>query len=878
MTIQLTKDTYVAGVLSAAGSQHTLDAQTESYLVHIGAATWVDAAYTQGRFEDAKIEYDSNGVAVGIVGRANEVVGPVWATDASGNVTGLVGPDGQHKNATFVAGLRDVAASSLVFVRDHCYSQIIGDATHDSHHQWFKDHGLYPYTLTINTTGTASPGQTKAMTWAEVAALEDAGVEISNHANRHINSLAQACTGIYLSYTGANATATAYVSNSPRTLNLVDSGTTSFDLTNASYDTLAELKTAVDATPGWFMSWENELDGTERSADLLVNVTPGKDCKNLSTPFALNGGVLVRYVGSTYKVAAVKVYNDSYLMLFGDGCEVAEFNFSNASYDTLTELVAAINALESGAWEARLINNNNTYPVFCNGTEATSGNLLTGDWQDCYRRYVWISAGLPMPSVWRKLLNKAKTVAASNGVTMRNFSDVGGKAWPQAMAHISEFSNLSRCSNVETVIRPGAIPVDVAWVLPNFSTDDNPSAMGSNAQIATIIEALASSPGFVCSMFTHQYKNDGTSGRTFLDQDDLGGGGLWWQYEAKGQALLTAVKTATDALALNTLTQQDFYRLRPSLVPPKNRLFNPKWINSGDTLTGVTDAGYIVPGWKFVTPNITALSISDGVMTIENGSYSLNAKYFQTMVWLKPGRTYEVGISIETLVLNADQTGCSLELAPAYGWEALSLASASSPGSGGVYIHTPDQPGKVVNDHRWMVATLTVPVPTRKPAYIRSRNSGTFDLSTNKNIRLNLNGLGVTSDIDCSSGAGNTAAVHAWEVANAINAAIKASATYVAYPQFHTVARAEGQKVILQMPYASSTSPQQGQIDISAGTSVSAVTTIFGTPVVGTEPPHGESHTGGLQTLVPYLFTVYVNATNTFRLHSPIVAEMEGVF
>lgn len=92
MTIQLTKDTYVAGVLSAAGSQHTLDAQTESYLVHIGAATWVDAAYTQGRFEDAKIEYDSDGVAVGIVGRANEVVGPVWAKDASGNVTGLVGP------------------------------------------------------------------------------------------------------------------------------------------------------------------------------------------------------------------------------------------------------------------------------------------------------------------------------------------------------------------------------------------------------------------------------------------------------------------------------------------------------------------------------------------------------------------------------------------------------------------------------------------------------------------------------------------------------------------------------------------------------------------------------------------------------------------
>lgn len=100
MTIQLTKSTYVSGVLAAAGSQHTLDAQTESYLVHIGAATWVETAYTQGRFEDAKIEYDSDGDATGIVGRANEVVGPVWATDDAGNVTGLVGPDALLRGIT----------------------------------------------------------------------------------------------------------------------------------------------------------------------------------------------------------------------------------------------------------------------------------------------------------------------------------------------------------------------------------------------------------------------------------------------------------------------------------------------------------------------------------------------------------------------------------------------------------------------------------------------------------------------------------------------------------------------------------------------------------------------------------------------------------
>jgi len=800
-----------------------------------------------------------------------------WQTDASGNVTGLVGPDGVI-GMPMANGLRDVDAGTLVYVRDHAYSQIVGDATHDSHHQWFKDNGLFPYTLTVNTTGSSSPGSAYSMSWAECVELVQDGCEISNHANRHIQSLARATTGIYLTYSGANATATAYVSDLPRTLNLVDSGATSFDLTNASYDTLTELVAAVNAVPGWWMSAADELDGSERSADLLVVTSPGKDCKT-GAYFGLNGGVLVRYKGSAYRTAMAKVFNNQYLMLFGDGCEIAELNFTNAAYDTLTELVAAVNALESGDWEATLINNGGTAPTYCDGSEPCTGNLRTGDWQDVYHRYAWFSAGLPQPSVWRKLLNKAKTVAAANGVSLKNFADVGGGAWSQVCAHISEFSNLSRCSNVKTVIRPGAIPADVACVLPNFSYDDNTSVLGTATQLATVINALADSPGFVCSLFSHQFKNDGSSGRNFLDQQDLGGAGLWWQYEAKGTALLGAVKTQTDANRLNTLTQQDFYRMRPVLTKPKNRLFNPRWINSGDAMHGLaSDAGYIVPGWLLVTPSITSLSVADGVMTVENGTYSLNNKYFRAMVWLQPGKTYEVGISIETLIRNADQTGCALELAPVYGWESLQQLSTTQPGAAGVYIHTPEQPGKTTGDHRWMVAAFTVPLPQRKPVYIRSRNTGPFDLSTNKNIRININSIGLTANIDCSTGAVSAAAVEAWEVANAINAGVKATSAYAGYSQFHNIATAESGKVILTSPYSSNTSPVQGQIDISAGTSASAVTAIFGTPVVGSEPPHGASFTGGFQTLVPYYYTVYINATNKFRLHSPTVTEIEGFF
>ena len=115
---------------------------------------------------------------------------------------------------------------------------------------------------------------TTNLSWMRSGHLQADGVEITNHRNRHIGSLVGMCTGYSLRYTGVNATATAYVTDAPRTLVLVDSGTTSFDLTNAAYDTLAELRTAVNAVSGWTMTLADELDGTERSADTLILPLP----------------------------------------------------------------------------------------------------------------------------------------------------------------------------------------------------------------------------------------------------------------------------------------------------------------------------------------------------------------------------------------------------------------------------------------------------------------------------------------------------------------------------------------------------------------------------------------------------------------------------
>ena len=53
MTIQLTRATFIAGILEAASSQHTLDAATEAYFISIGAATRVGNAPNVSNLREA---------------------------------------------------------------------------------------------------------------------------------------------------------------------------------------------------------------------------------------------------------------------------------------------------------------------------------------------------------------------------------------------------------------------------------------------------------------------------------------------------------------------------------------------------------------------------------------------------------------------------------------------------------------------------------------------------------------------------------------------------------------------------------------------------------------------------------------------------------
>lgn len=249
---------------------------------------------------------------------------------------------------------------------------------------------------------------------------------------------------------------------------------------------------------------------------------------------------------------------------------------------------------------------------------------------------------------------------------------------------------------------------------------------------------------------------------------------------------------------------------------------------------------------------------------------SSGANYLQAQVWLEPGKTYHIGLVAETLAYTSG-TGISVQLTPLGGWEYLS----EIPVSQGMFFD--EYAGSAAGVHRYFSGEMTVPSPVRKKAYIRSRSGGTFNLSTNKNIRLNIDNIGQTADIDCSAGAVSAFAAYAWEIAAAINAGIKATAAYATKSEYHNIARAENGRVILESPYSTANTTSGARILMSAGSTASAATAIFGT-TGGTTQPIGYFSPQGSQGLLPYVFTININATGTFRIAAPVVKEVEGMY
>ena len=104
----------------------------------------------------------------------------------------------------------------------------------------------------------------------------------------------------------------------------------------------------------------------------------------------------------------------------------------------------------------------------------------------------------------------------------------------------------------------------------------------------------------------------------------------------------------------------------------------------------------------------------------------------------------------------------------------------------------------------------------------------TFDLSVNKNIKINVLSVGTTADIDCSGG--TPAATTAKEIAAKINAAIVADANYATKVEYHNIATVVNGYLTITAPYIGT--DQASSVSVTAGSSASAVAAIFGNATV----------------------------------------------
>jgi hypothetical protein len=102
--------------------------------------------------------------------------------------------------------------------------------------------------------------------------------------------------------------------------------------------------------------------------------------------------------------------------------------------------------------------------------------------------------------------------------------------------------------------------------------------------------------------------------------------------------------------------------------------------------------------------------------------------------------------------------------------------------------------------------------------------TGPFDLSVNKNIRVNIDGLGQTADIDCSGATPSATTVQ--EIAAKINTAIQGTAAYALRPEMWTAATVVDNRLVVRSPYHPPVEPYQ-QTLVYAGSAASALTTVF---------------------------------------------------
>jgi hypothetical protein len=758
------------------------------------------------------------------------------------------------------------SAAILVIGGDHPYEQWCGGSGKaQGMAQLYADYGIKPY-LAINTDGAwigrVLPSETY-MTYGQMASIADK-VEYVNHGHRHFGHWSRANTGIKITYSGASGTATVNISTTQLTLTAGGGGEDK-TITFSADDTIAKVAAAINAATNWTCSIDEILYGTEASTNLLPLVT----ARTVKTPttnqyFCAGGGIHLRYYGRDYESITVTKSASNLFGIWADGkmLNPGYWNLTTGSYDTLAELVAAINALgvtnltaerqDEGATGV----NDNYSPL---GDELSSALLnkqafhINGECQN-------LSAGLTRDYIIERNISKGRETALANGVTLNHFAQSGTKFGKSLIGGETDARSF-RGGGMQPgrQIAPGAHAADSDRV---FRLHSNIKSTRTRAQAVAAVRALADSPGFMADFLIHKLLPDGSSGYA-LPTRDLS---YYDMVEADFVAMLGEIKTQVQAGKLVTMTPSEASVFRNSRSPT-NLIYNPKFQNSGASLLGYTSSsdqdamGWHISGWRLVTAaQITAMAIdSAGVITITSDATTA-AKVLQQEVALEPGVSYEFGFDTEyTSITSNSGARVSIE-SDWFRQETQRDPTISSSYVSNFHLTNGRVYGRFV-----------CPALNFSKAVVKSKipAGNIYDLSAAYNIQVNYFGIGATADIDCRGA--TPASTTAQEIADKINAAVKATAAYAAWPQLWNVATAETKQVVIRIPWNNTSTSLV--LAVQSGSSLDALNTIFGT---GTSSMAGISDNGPAMgpQLYPYRFVIELNVNGTVKVRRPFLRAM----
>lgn len=727
----------------------------------------------------------------------------------------------------------------LSLTADHPYSQWWGTNGRNGLAAMFRARGIVP-SLAINTDDSNAPGSANMMTWGQLKQLTDGGyIEPVGHGAWHVDKWSRINTGIRVEYIGTNAAATVQVNTAVPSVSMVcTSAAPSADSVTSTFSTdttLAAVKATIEANGKWRVTLDPILTGLEASTNLL-GMNAARNILAATTPdptyFCAGGGLELRYFATNppavYEHVWARRNSSANFSVFGDGVLIYNHAGSTGSLSTLGANVRAIAGSEFHALlcDAGAYADDGTTttgkPTYMIGDELET-NLHEVNYLEFGSRPAIMECGLSQSYIINRHMERVKTVAAANGITIRHFAQSGGNFYDWMAT--SQAPGMQRGNPLYRTTTP--FPV-VREKLQNFIphralTNDETGQTYYGENILAIPAALCGygdpetiEPWVVC-LLMHVLKADGTSGYAITSL----GSGYFDQYEADWVRFLDAVKTNVDAGLMLTKTLGELADLDRGELPA-NLWFNPGLENGGASRVpgaGVQDGGFWIPGHLVVrAATVSSLTVSGGVMTWINSSATATEIISQD-VQCEPGRMYEVSCAIDPI---ARTSGAGLQ------WSVQAL-------HGNVKDLT--QPGtnwKFTGAQKFQAGRLSMqfavpPLRGWAAPKVRAQTApATFDLSVNKNIKINVLSVGTTADIDCSGG--TPAATTAKEIAAKINAAIVADANYATKVEYHNIATVVNGYLTITAPYIGT--DQASSVSVTAGSSASAVAAIFGNATV----------------------------------------------